>query len=254
MAPSVRARPCVNVSDVPELMWGAEPSATVSQRECCVRLQCEEAKEEHVTLASPSTMARNLEAAFPLLDPALIRALFAESPTPQDAINALLVLSAATAVPIELSAATAVQTVDNRWTMVDTATVMPMPSDGSNVASAGVCVEDESEFPPLSDKGGWQVIGALLLNRSANAEFGSAWRDCVAGAKDLVAPTPAHRVSVAARGRRSNGRQDDGDGPEPLTDYELRQQAGWDRVKHRAQHGRRCGHVKQQTRELEAPR
>eukprot|EP00811_Abedinium_folium_P005400 NODE_14975_length_1075_cov_4.128692.p1 GENE.NODE_14975_length_1075_cov_4.128692~~NODE_14975_length_1075_cov_4.128692.p1 ORF type:complete len:269 (-),score=86.89 NODE_14975_length_1075_cov_4.128692:166-972(-) len=230
-APKARG-PDVNLSDIPELMPGAQSSANPAQREHfesrCVQLHREELSEERTTTCSrvaaagAGATAQDLEAMFPLLDTALVHAIFAEGPTPQDAISTLLALSAATAEP-------------HTGGDVPRATTPP-PRD--------IGVDDMSKFPSLMDGDGWQVPSAKLFEHDADAQLGSAWRDCAFAAKDLAAPAVTPGAPPVAWGRRrvpADGKSADEAVQEPMTAYEFRQQVGQRRIKNRLQYGRGRG-------------
>merc|ERR1719150_1776152 len=102
--PSRRARaPHANLFDLPELMPGAQPSANSAQREQfeerCRQLRDDEVAGWHEEVAQVCASSwgatAEYEAMFPALDPALVRALYSEAPTPQKAFETLLALSTA---------------------------------------------------------------------------------------------------------------------------------------------------------------
>jgi len=237
-APRSRA-PHVNLSDMPELMPGAQPSANPTQREQfeqrCRKLHRDEISEEQqerqaadaVTRVAGAGAARSsdLEAMFPMLDPALVRTLYAEALSPQHAIETLLALSAASAEPVAGTVADA--------------------KAGPGKPPWQLGVEDETKFPSLVDGGGWQVASQRQIERDPDEDLGSAWRDRAKTAVDIPGPPPGPRpalVTESAQALRRRTRRSQDDGMEPLTtimtDYEYRHRVGQMRAKHRQQYGR----------------
>lgn len=234
--PAKAARPQVNLFDMPELMPGAQPSANPAQREefqqRCRQLHRDSEQEaeeranrqKELAMAPPRRVAlTDLEAMFPALDPALIRSICADFSTPQQAIDTLLQLAAATNEPGEGGE-------------------RPPSPPPRNVG-----VEDHEQFPTLVDADGWQVPTKRELERDKDEELGSAWRDLAKATASLPAPRaerplPAGSAWGAAARRR---RQKDGEVEgydeqwQPETDYEFRHRVGQIRAKNRAQYGRR---------------
>lgn len=221
----------MNLFDMPELMPGAEPSATPAQREefeqRCRMLHRTEVSEEleHVTnlrvAAGSDVSSSQLEVMFPALDPALVRTLSSEAPTPQHAIELLLALSAATAEPVAGAEA---------------------PVRPASPPPLNLCVEDHDKFPVLSDSNGWQVASRHQLERNEDEDLGSAWRDRAKAAKDIPAPRPTMATTAVPSRRRPDKPQDcSGDTEKAeifLTEYEHRHRAGQRRALRRAQYGR----------------
>jgi len=239
--------PHVNLFDMPELLPGAQPSANPAQREefeqRCRRIHDEEESErreevENARAAAGATAASSvseLEAMFPNLDGALVRAIRADAPSAQHALETLLELSAAAADP--------------SCGALEAAATTPLPP-------INVGVEDHEKFPSLMDKDGWQVgserafAAAAVAASETEESLGSDWRDRAKAAAD-IAPEPrkapvatAWGAQAAAERRRKAERkaaaQEDEDRERqlPLTDYESRQMAGQRRAKHRALYAR----------------
>lgn len=226
--------PNVNLSDMPELMPGAQPSANPAQREefeqRCRKLHDDAVAEEQVRAevkreaAGSRVTTSELEAMFPALDAALVRTLAAEAPTPQHAIETLLALAAATAEPVAGSERAA----------------SPPPRD--------LGVEDMDKFPSLCDGDGWQVVSKQQLERDPDEELGSVWRDRAKAAASKPAPkaTPAapDASGYGAARRRAPRQKDDEhvrEQPHLETDYEFRHRIGQKRESNRAKYGRGRG-------------
>jgi len=228
LAPSRASQaPRVNLSDMPELMPGAQPGANPAKREefqqRCRQLYREEEHEEHETreaqraASGSGAGASELEAMFPLLDAGLVRAINAEGPTPQHAIETLLALNVAMAPGDEPRQHAA----------------SPPPRQ--------LGVEDEAQFPTLTDSNGWQVVNHKQLEEEPKEDQGSEWRDRAKAAADIPAPRAAPPSSAPAWGAKQPQRRtkDKEEHEECLfpTDYELRQKSGERRARHRAQFG-----------------
>lgn len=237
-----RARaPRVNLSDIPEMMPGAQPGANPAQRmdfeQFCRKLHDDEVVEKReaaavmreVALAEASSVSSSLEAMFPLLDAALVRALSAEAPTQQQAIETLLVLSASMSEPGEAST---------------TRATMPPPRL--------LGVEDRDKFPSLGREPARRCEsqdppgagGDVAARGEEEKDLGSAWCDRAKAAADMPAPRPtAWASAVAAPRRRKDARsKDDADEPQHvMTDYEFRHRVGQRRARRRLQYGRRGG-------------
>lgn len=214
---------------MPELMPGAQPSANPAQREefqqRCRQLHRDDVTEacEYAATVSVATGARattsDLEAMFPALDPALVRLLHSEAPTPQHAIETLLALSASMATPVVGGQA-------------PRATTPPPRNLG---------VEDHGKFPSLVDSGGWQLVTQRQIEQDAEEDRGSAWRDRAKAAVDIPAPRPAPSAAAVAWGQKKRQGPKKEEHYEPqqyLTDYEFRHRAGERRAQHRVQYGR----------------
>lgn len=220
--------PRVNLSDIPETMPGAQPRANPAQRfdfeQRCRELHRDSVEEERETQAAMRTarsaeaasFVTDLEAMFPLLDPALIRSLVADAPSQQHAIEMLLTLSASMG--------------GEEGCTVRAATPPPR----------NLGVEDHEKFPTL---------GGSPTKREEPEEDeaenpGSAWRDRAKAAAGLPAPPrPALATTVAAPRRRkeASAKEEVTELQQPLTDYEFRQKAGQRRARHRALYGRGSG-------------
>lgn len=226
----------VNLSDIPELMPGANPSANAAQREifekqCQYLHRVEDEERKHQAAfsraaAGVGVTVGELEEMFPALDPTLVRTLRAEAPSAQHAIETLLALSASTAEPVAGSAA-------------GEKTAPPTPAKLWKVG-----VEDHSKFPSLIDADGWQVPCART--QALDKDLGSAWRDRAKAAADKPSPKPAppkQPLSAWGQGRRRQGQKMEEEiEPMPaLTEYESRKRAGQQRLQHRVQYGRGGG-------------
>jgi len=207
--------PEANLFDIPELMPGAQSSATASERmdfeQRCMQLYTGDVEEKGVAVAAVparQATAEQLESMFPNLDPVLVRALAADATTPQQAMETLLALSAATAEPASV----------------------PLPP-------RDVGLEDIDAFPSLVDADGWQVCSQQLFDRNPEADLGSAWRDRAKAIASTPAPCPVAKPAnpLAIRQKRAS-KQDDGASPETVhveTEYELRHRLGKQRISNR---------------------
>lgn len=234
--------PEVNLFDMPELMPGARPSANPAQREefeqRCRKLHRDAEKEEqqaatatHVA-AGGTAKPTDLEAMFPALDAALVRAICADSPSPQHAIDTLLALTAATSEPVAGGGT---------------------PARAATPPPRNLGVEDHEKFPSLVDRDGWQVANTRDFEREEE-DLGSKWRDRAKAVADLPAPKVTAATTAAAGAWSRRRRQESGEegaaasafgaeGEEqetalPETDYEFRHRVGERRAKTRALYGR----------------
>eukprot|EP00927_Polykrikos_kofoidii_P064041 TRINITY_DN59036_c0_g1_i1.p1 TRINITY_DN59036_c0_g1~~TRINITY_DN59036_c0_g1_i1.p1 ORF type:complete len:303 (-),score=64.19 TRINITY_DN59036_c0_g1_i1:104-958(-) len=231
--------PEVNLSDMPELLPGARPSANPAKREeferRCLQLyrdaECEEKEAAKNTQAAAGSSAKgsDLEAMFPLLDSSLVRSIMADSPTPQHALETLLALSEAVSEPVVGG---------------------EPPPRAATPPPRMVGVEDHEKFPSLVDRDGWQIASSRDFVRDKE-ELGSAWRDRAKDIADIPAPAKAPTVaSTAAAGAWGRRRRPEKGEPEasnvtrddemaPLeTEYEFRQRVGQRKAKTRALYGR----------------
>ncbi|CAE7761270.1 unnamed protein product, partial [Symbiodinium pilosum] len=103
-------------------------------------------------------------AMFPTLDADLVRSIYAEAQTPQDAVDTLLALTVA-ADPMEV----------------------PLPT----LPPLEVGMDDHDKFPALTDAEGWQVANQKLFDRDPEEDLGSAWRDRAKAAQHMPAPKAA---------------------------------------------------------------
>lgn len=208
--------PAVNLSDIPELMPGAQPSATPSQRtdfeQCCLRLYADGLKEQHgvAAVAANDITVDELEAMFPTLEPTLVHALVADAGTPQRAVDMLLVLTASAAEPTILP---------------------PTPRD--------LALEDIDVFPSLVDHDGWQIPSQHLFDRSIDADLGSAWCDRARAVADQAAPHMAvgKAASKLPPAKKRGSKQREPKSTElvhPEGEYELRHRLGKQRITNRA--------------------
>lgn len=250
---AARARlPYINLSDVPELLPGARPSATPAQREefeqQCKKLYMEEVQRGRAEAAAreegavASGAGRGLEPMFPTLDGALVRALVAEAPSAQHAIETLLRLSASEAA---------------------LASAEPSGEDGHDVSlgAHSLCFEDPSIFPVLVDSDGWQVASRQVLGEDSDRGFDAQSRcgswssrakavcdlpqqlECPASKKALPKATsePPQVAPILAGARREELEDEAAWAPVPLTDYDLRHQLGRQRACERAGRRGRAG-------------
>mmetsp|Transcript_102506 Transcript_102506/g.161800 ORF Transcript_102506/g.161800 Transcript_102506/m.161800 type:complete len:265 (-) Transcript_102506:100-894(-) len=218
------SHPMVNVSDLPELLPGAQCNANPAQREefeqQCRLLYKEEIEHQyhfyqrHPTAHIGTDFAASSDdmvAMFPSIDPVLIRTLVEEARTPQDAIETLLELSgmgyqrAATPPPLQLG------------------------------------VEDMEKFPSLVDADGWQVFSQRHMERGTEENFGSTWRDRAKAGIPLPAPTAVFssaRGTVVVKRRERKEQESDATENTTTTDYDVRHRKGQQRVKNRMHYGR----------------
>lgn len=211
-----KVRPAANLFDIPELLPGAKPSCNPAQREefeqRCRLLHQEEVKAERATVAAMAecraaehrNALEGLEAMFPNIDPALVRSLAAEAPTPQHAIETLLLLASTMAEPV----------------IPEERPQTPPPLD--------LGFQDLEKFPSLVDGEGWQVGSQRQFQRDPEEDLGSAWRDRAKAAQKIAAPKPVAAPVVKRRANDKKEEQEE-DKPEPQqfpTDYEWRQRAG----------------------------
>jgi len=228
--------PSVNVSDIPELMPGANPKGTPAQREefeqRCVKLHRDavyeesEAARENAAAAGAGATVSDFEAMFPALDASLVRALVAEAPTPQHAIETLLALAAATAEPVAGSEG---------------------PPRARTPPPRNLGMEDLNKFPSLIDADGWQVMSRRQIELDADEDLGSVWRDRVKAAADKPAPKAAPPlVPTVKRRSRHKDFYSGGEPQQTETDYDFRKRIGQKRAQNRVQYGRggrgRAGH------------
>jgi len=210
-------------------MPGAHPGANSVQRErfesrCKMLHRCADddehkAAEELRAASGDAAKSSDLESMFPLLDPCLVRMLYAEAHSPQAALETLLALAAATnepGAPIQHAAS-------------------PPPRD--------LGVEDVHKFPSLCDADGWQIATLRQLENDPDADLGSAWceRAKAGAAAPSPARSPAQRAPMGVWGRPRKGQpqesEDPADQTEWPTDYEVRHKAGQQRALKRAQYG-----------------
>lgn len=224
-APKTQMRtraPYANLFDIPELMPGAQPSCTPAQREefeqRCRQLHQEEVRAERASMASraesratESELAMaELEAMFPNIDPGLVRSLAAELPSPQHAIEMLLMLAATMA--------------DADGGDESHRTPAPEPLD--------LGVESLERFPSLLDTQGWQV-----RSHSREQEPGCEWRDRAQAARHIAAPkksASSSQVSLEKPRRKPKKSMELDHEPQQFqTDYEWRLLAGQRRAQRR---------------------
>lgn len=235
---------------MPEMLPGAQPSANPTQREHfeerCKRLHKQEEAEwqeevEHAREVSGTSAAlrdNELEAMFPNLDAELVRAIRADAPNAQGAIEVLLALSASAAEVDSGGAATSMPELPPRE----------------------VGVEDHEQFPSLVDAGGWQVPSGRAFDLAGKTpeeleDLGSAWRDQAQAVADVPGPAPQRPQGVTAWGapvrqRRPKDGEVDAvvaasagppERPQPPTDYDMRQRVGQRRARQKALYSGRGG-------------
>jgi len=222
---------CLNVFDVPEMMRGAQPRASPSERsdfeQRCVKLYDEAVEEEaygtrHAHAAADDMVTADaLAIMFPSIDVSLVRSLVAEARNQQDAIDTLLALSVTAHTQEEQSKAL----------------VPPFRDLGTN---------DMSLFPSLTDASGWQLPSRRGFELNTEADDGTEWRDRAKNAAEIPAvvcgrPKP---LMPASNKKTIQEKMHDSQGADiapGLDAYEFRQQQGQRRVRNRAQYGRRRG-------------
>mmetsp|Transcript_114407 Transcript_114407/g.363616 ORF Transcript_114407/g.363616 Transcript_114407/m.363616 type:complete len:258 (-) Transcript_114407:196-969(-) len=220
-----RQRASLNLSDLPELLPGARPSANPAHREefetRCRKLYEDEGSDRRaqrsVASVATASLCRELELMFPDLDAALIFEVCGDAVSVQSAIEILLVLSAA----------------------ADTTT--PAAATGApGRQRAELGVEDHEKFPTLFHAEATEGIP------------GGAWCDRARAAAGLPAPPPradrrAQCGAVQRRGpeqrpRESEGSHEDNDESVlGLTDHEARHLDGQRRAERRMRFGRGGG-------------
>jgi hypothetical protein len=162
----------VNLSDMPELMRGAQPGATASSRKAfksrSVQLYQDGVSDSGQILrvgqsacVGPPLDVSDAVAMFPALDAGLVKSIFFEAQTPGKAVDTLLTLSRNIA---ELVSA-----------------------DVSSGTPRTLGVDDHDLFPLLVDADGWQVANIKEPVRHANGD-GSAWRDRAKAAASVPVP------------------------------------------------------------------
>jgi len=209
--------PALNLSDIPELMPGAGPRASATQRSDFDR-QCRMLYEQETqaeVVSKPSSDAddvtsADLVAMFPTLDPVLVETLIKEALTPMHAIETLLALTATQGETQE-----------------------------QDLSPHEVLVGDHEKFPVLTDSQGWQVINHHQLDRNPDEELGNAWCERAKIAAQL--PTSSARVQKAmpsatvGRSSKKVPLQDSVlDPPNEDMEYELRQKKGQQHAQSRA--------------------
>jgi hypothetical protein len=223
----------VNVSDIPEMMPGAKPGANAVDRErfqqMCHQLHRDhELERQQETLTAQVTsistiLGTELKAMFPTLDPALVRSIYAEAPSPQAGIDTLLALGASMHEPVTNSA-------DEAYLVV-------------KAPARDIGVNDESKFPSLTDADGWQVVGHAQLERDLKGNLGDDWAERAKVGASAPCPAPGPRASLGAWGRptrqkKKEHQKEDIEQHQPSTDYEYRHAVGQQRVHRRAKYGR----------------
>jgi len=239
---SLGMRSDLNLSDVPEMLPGARPGANPAARwqfeQRCKELHAEamvdlqDAKEAQMAIGASTPS--DLEAMFPTLDASLVQLLAAEAPTPQQALETLLALAAATSAPVSSR---------------------PQPP-------LDLGTDDMCEFPSLTDADGWQVPSRRGFQLDQEAEDKTAWCDHAKRVANLPAPhVVSRKPQPTARRKQQNavaaqaaGNLEAEADAQWIDSYELRQQQGQRRARRLAQHGRgvRGNHQAPDTQTCEA--
>jgi len=219
MAATRTQRPQVNLFDIPELMPGAQCSATPAAR-AMFEQRCQEIHADSTWVPTPKhgkttsdLTVDELVAMFPSLDPALVQAIVLDSSSAQQAMETFLALTAAESEP-----------------------AAPPP------AAKNIGIESTDAFPSLTDADGWQVASQHMFDRT-NDDLGSAWCERAKAAASQPAPqpvwAPASRMLPA---RKCSTKQAGVVAPEIVqgeTDYDMRQRTGKQRMQNRARFSRR---------------
>jgi hypothetical protein len=206
--------PEINLSDIPELMPGALPSANPAARaefeQCCLQLHAEAVQEAHVRVANaPAGCPWRLEdliSMFPGLDPELVHVLTSDASSPEQAVETLVALSAASA---ELVVAT---------------------------GNPDIGLGSMELFPSLVDSNGWQVVSQHLLDRDPEQDLGTCWSDRAKAAANKPAPSTTKMMRALAPKQRAVKQVagqvagEDREMVQPETEYELRQRLGKQRL------------------------
>lgn len=172
----------------------------------------EEYDGSNLASAAPAVEAADLEAMFPNLDAALVKALSAEAATPQQALETLLKLAASMQSPA--------------------GTVEPTKDVG---------LESAELFPALLDTHGWQIASTDMLQPASTGTTPSiSWSDRAKAAAAKPAPIPTRQCHTKTQ--KSQGRQACGAHTtvvELETDYDCRQRMGKQRMENRLRFARK---------------
>jgi len=243
--------PTLNISDVPEMMPGAVPSANPVARERfnqrCLHLwqaEIQDGREaSEVRAACQTYEAREyhsqLEKMFPNLDPELIWNLSQEALHPQDAVNTLLMLSAATSHAVStadtgssgggVAGGGSAVTSDVKCTANASNTTMhagPPSPQGTKQN-----LEDGGNWPTLVGSDGWEIVSYQRLEGKEH-DLGSAWCDTAKDAAPLPSPKATTNEAALQPKRKKKHGVDHAKGsteegtPSVLTDYEVRHSRG----------------------------
>jgi hypothetical protein len=230
----------LNISDIPELMPGAMPSANSVERERfnqrCISLwkntqdengqrseaqavcepQCQDAAEHN----------SQLEKMVPNLDRELVWNICQETPNMQDAIDTLLALSAAMSTDVAGSTGTANHAGINASTSTMSVSI---------ANQLEIDQKDDGTWPALVGNDGWEAVSYQALQQ-LEQELGSAWCNTVKDAAALPAPKQTPGILVKAKCKQKESQdavlvmdclQED----TVFTDYELRHVRGQMRAK-----------------------
>jgi len=176
----------------------------------------EEYDGSNLASPAPAVEAADLEAMFPNLDAALVKALSAEAATPQQALETLLKLAASMQSPA--------------------GTVEPTKDVG---------LESAELFPALLDTDGWQIASTDMLQpASTDATPSISWSDRAKAAAAKPAPIPARQCHTKTQKSQSAamGRQACDAHTivvEPETGYHCRQRMGKQRMENRLRFARK---------------
>lgn len=212
--------PHVNCFDLPELMPGAQASATPAQRENfeqrCRELYAVGMEDQIGSGAVRATFqatVKDLEDMFPCLDPALICALIADAGSTVQAMETLLALAASAA-----------------------------EAEASPLPPKEIGLDDIDSFPSLVDADGWQLPSQMLFERNPEADLGSVWCDRAKVVALMPAPAArSHHSTVSKFSRMAATHQhdpslDEHTGSEallPETEHDVRRRRGEQRIHNR---------------------
>lgn len=223
--------PNLNISDVPEMMPGAQPSATSVERERfnrrCVSLWEKGSGEDNRQTSPVRAVYQNfnvaeghsqLQAAFPNLDHDLIWNTYQEAQNMQDAVDTLLALSASISSDADLTSGTS----------------PAMDASVPNLATNQRNLEDDgSSWPALVGTDGWEIVNCQALEHD---DLGSAWCKTAKDAVSLPAPKPVRHPIKSAEPKLKPGKQMQNAMPvmdnaecnadDMPTDYDLRHMRG----------------------------
>lgn len=203
----------VNLSDVPELMAGAQSRANPAARNRferrCVELHWDECEDATHNPEEPARihLAQNLAVMFPTVDFVLVQEIVAESQTEDQALETLLVLSGTDPC----------------------AGMSTLPRDPAN---------DDESFPALVGSDGWEVPGIRSLELEGSS--GVSWRERVGSAIEHSQPQRSQlRTAVPVLPRPPTSQKERVLDPEYETEYDCRQRQGQRRAENKAKYGRR---------------
>lgn len=229
--------PSLNTYDVPEMMLGAQPSANSVERERfnqrCVTLWKEDnrrASEAGEVLKHNNAMERysQLQTIFPDLDSELIWNICYDTRNIQEAVDALLALSASMSADVGILVSTDTEVDANASTeTVPVDLAAQQLTESANVAAPA---DGSGAWPALVDSDGWEVVSYRSLQQQEQ-DLGSAWCKTAKDAAHLPAPKPSRSTAAhpKQKHKESNGAMEAMDCIDENglpTDYELRQMRG----------------------------